>query len=141
MVNFNIGPFKHEVLCDVVSISACHVLLGRPWHYGRGAIYDCRRNLITIEKDGHKFTLTSLKEKEKELKNLSLLKSCSVEKWDVEVISDDGMDLKKDLVDLGSVRKMVPDGNEVRVVVADKRSSVGRNRSDLWRKESGNKRQ
>lgn len=30
LVNFNIGPFKDEVLCDVVSMSACYVLLGGP---------------------------------------------------------------------------------------------------------------
>lgn len=60
-MNFNIGPFRDEVLCDVESMSACHFLLGRHWKFDRGAIYDCRRNLTTIEKDGQKITLTSLK--------------------------------------------------------------------------------
>lgn len=42
-VNFNIVPFKDEVLWDVLSMSACHVLLGRPSQFDRGAIYDyCR---------------------------------------------------------------------------------------------------
>ena len=29
-VNFNIGPYQDEILCDVVNMSACHVLLGIP---------------------------------------------------------------------------------------------------------------
>lgn len=92
-------PYKDEALCDVVPMSVCHVLLGRPWQYDRGAIYDCRRNLVTIEKDAQKFTLASLKEKEKKVKNLSLVKSCGADKQVAEVILDDGMDLKKGLVD------------------------------------------
>ena len=31
LVNFIIWTFKDEFLCDVVDMSACHVLLGRPW--------------------------------------------------------------------------------------------------------------
>ena len=66
--NFNIGPFKDEVL----SMSAYHFLLGRPWSFDGGAIYGCRKNLVTIENDGQKFTL----EKEMGVRNLSLVKSC-----------------------------------------------------------------
>lgn len=108
----------------------CHVLLGRPWQYDIGALYDSRKNLITIKKDEQKLTLASLKEKEKEVKNLSLVKSCIVEKQDAEVIPNDGMDLKKDLVN-GFLSKMVPNGSEVRVVVEDKMSSSRRNRLDF----------
>jgi hypothetical protein len=32
LVQLSIGKnYKDEVLCDVVSIDACHILLGRPW--------------------------------------------------------------------------------------------------------------
>lgn len=139
-MNFNIGPFKDEVLCDIMSMSACHVLLGRPWQYDKGSIYDCRRNPITIEKDEQKFTLASLKEKEKEVKNLIFVKSYSVEKQEAKVIPNDGMDLKKDLAN-GFVSKMKPNGSEVRVVGEDKKSLGGRNRLYLLKKESGKKRQ
>lgn len=63
LISFNIGPFRDEVLCDVLSMSDCHVLLGRPLQFDRRVINDCRRILITIEKDAQKFTLASLKEK------------------------------------------------------------------------------
>ncbi|XP_059067781.1 cytochrome P450 750A1-like [Cryptomeria japonica] len=79
-------------------------------------------------------------EKEKEVKNLSLVKSCSAEKKVAEVIPDDGADLKKDLVD-GSVSKVVPNGSKVRVMVANKMNYSGRTRSDLQKKEGGNKRE
>jgi len=31
LINFSIGKYKDEVLCDVVPMEATHVLLGRPW--------------------------------------------------------------------------------------------------------------
>lgn len=139
-MNFNIGPYKDDVLCDVLPMSACHVLLGRPWQYDRGAIYDFRRNLLTIEKHGQNLTLASLKEKEKEVNKLSLVNSCNGEKYHTQVIPDAVVDLKKDLVD-GSVSAIVSDDSEFRVVVAEKMGSRGRNRSNLRRKASRNKRQ
>jgi len=30
-VSFSIGKYKDKILCDVVSIGASHILLGRPW--------------------------------------------------------------------------------------------------------------
>lgn len=95
LVNFNIGPFRDEVLCDVVFMSVCHVLLGKPWQYDRGAIYDYRRNLVTIEKDGQKFTLISLKEEE-EVKNMSPKRSCNTKKPVAKVIPQG---LKKDPIE------------------------------------------
>ncbi|XP_016191799.1 uncharacterized protein LOC107632644 [Arachis ipaensis] len=34
-IQFSIGRYSDEVLCDVVSMQACHLLLGRPWQYDR----------------------------------------------------------------------------------------------------------
>jgi hypothetical protein len=31
LLNFQIGKFSEQVLCDIVEMDACHVLLGRPW--------------------------------------------------------------------------------------------------------------
>ncbi|KAL4310635.1 hypothetical protein GQ457_01G020680 [Hibiscus cannabinus] len=33
IVPFFIGRYKDEVLCDVCSMDACHLLLGRPWQF------------------------------------------------------------------------------------------------------------
>ena len=32
-VPLKIGEFEEKVLCDVIPMSACHLLLGRPWEY------------------------------------------------------------------------------------------------------------
>ena len=31
LINFSIGNYKEEVLCDLVPMEATHILLGRPW--------------------------------------------------------------------------------------------------------------
>ncbi|XP_057543337.1 uncharacterized protein LOC130821563 [Amaranthus tricolor] len=35
MVSFSIGSYHDSQLCDVVSMDACHILLGRPWQMDR----------------------------------------------------------------------------------------------------------
>jgi hypothetical protein len=32
-VDFQIGPYKDTVECDVVPMTVCHLLLGRPWQF------------------------------------------------------------------------------------------------------------
>ena len=44
LINFSIGHFKDEVLCDVVPMEATHVLLGSPWQFDRKAFYDGHAN-------------------------------------------------------------------------------------------------
>ena len=34
-VAFSIGPYHDVVYCDVLPMSACHILLGRPWQFDR----------------------------------------------------------------------------------------------------------
>lgn len=34
--------YKDKILCDVVDMDACHVLLGRPWHYEVDVTYKGR---------------------------------------------------------------------------------------------------
>ena len=31
LVDFKIGGYKDEILCDVIPMDTCHFLLGRPW--------------------------------------------------------------------------------------------------------------
>ncbi|XP_020691225.2 uncharacterized protein LOC110105887 [Dendrobium catenatum] len=57
-VHFSIG--KHyvcEVLCDVVEMDVCHLILGRPWQFDVGAIYDGRANTYTLEWKGKRLRL------------------------------------------------------------------------------------
>jgi hypothetical protein len=34
-VEFKIGGYKDDILCDVIPMGVFHVLLGRPWKYDR----------------------------------------------------------------------------------------------------------
>ena len=34
-VDFQIGPYKDKILCDVMPMDVCHILLGRSWHLTR----------------------------------------------------------------------------------------------------------
>ena len=52
MIGFNIGSFKDQVLCDVLDMSACHVLLGRPWQYDRKSIHNGYTNIYTVKHEG-----------------------------------------------------------------------------------------
>jgi len=58
--------YKDELWCDVVSMDACHVLLGRPWLFDRSVIHDGRMNTYTFTKDHKKITLTPLQVSSKE---------------------------------------------------------------------------
>ncbi|KAG5233045.1 Integrase [Salix suchowensis] len=40
LVALSIGQYEDEVLCDVVTMHACHVLLGRPWQYDQRVTHD-----------------------------------------------------------------------------------------------------
>ncbi|KAL4281415.1 hypothetical protein GQ457_03G017050 [Hibiscus cannabinus] len=44
VVSFSIGKYKDEVLCDVVTMDATHLLLGRPWKYDKKAMHDSFTN-------------------------------------------------------------------------------------------------
>ena len=48
LVNFSIGGYKDEVLCDVVPMDAYEVLLERPWKYDRKTIHDGETNVYKV---------------------------------------------------------------------------------------------
>ncbi|CAO2817428.1 unnamed protein product [Amaranthus hypochondriacus] len=52
LVGFCIGSYKDKVLCDVLEMSACHVLLGRPWQYDRKSIHNGYTNTYTVRHEG-----------------------------------------------------------------------------------------
>ena len=60
LINFAIGKYKDEVLCDVVPIEATHVLLGRPWQYDRHVLHDGLSNIMSFSFQGRKVTLKPL---------------------------------------------------------------------------------
>jgi hypothetical protein len=58
-VEFKIGGYKDDCICDVIPMDVCHVFLGRPWKYDKNVIHDGRKNTYTPEKNGrtHMFLL------------------------------------------------------------------------------------
>jgi hypothetical protein len=62
-VEFKIGGYKDEILCDVMHMDVFHVLLGRPWKYDRNVIHDGRKNTYTLEKNGCKYMLFPIENK------------------------------------------------------------------------------
>jgi hypothetical protein len=77
LVEFKIGGYKDEILCDVLPMDVCHLLLGRPWKYDRNVVHDGRKNMYTLEKNGRTHMLLSMKDKEvkTQMRNTVLLMS------------------------------------------------------------------
>jgi hypothetical protein len=77
LVEFKIGGYKDEILCDVIPMDVCHLLLGRLWQYDRNVIHDGRMNTYALEKNGRTHMLLPIKDKEvnPEVSNTVLLMS------------------------------------------------------------------
>ena len=64
LINFSIGKYKDEVLCDVVPMEATHVLLGRSWQYDKHVLHDGLSNTMSFSFQGRKVVLKPLSPKE-----------------------------------------------------------------------------
>jgi hypothetical protein len=64
LVEFKIGGYKDEILCDFIPMDVCHLLLGRLWQYDRNVVHDGRKNTYTLEKNGRTHMLLPIKDKE-----------------------------------------------------------------------------
>ena len=47
-------------MCDALHMDACHLLLGRPWKFDRGSMYDEKEISISFKKDSKAFKIPSL---------------------------------------------------------------------------------
>ena len=47
-VSFSVGNYNDNVLCDIVSMEACHILLGRPWQFDKKTTHNGLSNEITF---------------------------------------------------------------------------------------------
>ena len=52
LITLTIGSYQDQVLCDVINLSACHILLGRPWQYDKRANHDGYTNIYTFRHEG-----------------------------------------------------------------------------------------
>jgi hypothetical protein len=62
LVEFKIGGYKDEILCDFIPMDVCHLLLGRPWKYDRNVVRDGRKNTYTLEKNGRTHMLLPIED-------------------------------------------------------------------------------
>ena len=60
LIQFAIGSFKDKVLCDVLDMTACHVLLGRPWQHDKRTLHNGNTNVYTLRHEGKLKALTPL---------------------------------------------------------------------------------
>ena len=65
IIYFHIDEFRDDIICDVISIDACHFLLGRSRKYDQNMMYGCHKNTLMVDKDARKFKLIPLVEDEK----------------------------------------------------------------------------
>jgi hypothetical protein len=63
LVEFKIGGYSDEILCDVIPMDVYHVLLGRPWQYDMNITQDGRINTYTLENNGRTHMLLPIEEK------------------------------------------------------------------------------
>ena len=63
LVSFSVCPkYKDQAWCDVVTMDACHLLLGRPWLYDRRVTHDGRANTYSLLFNTTKIVLLLTKE-------------------------------------------------------------------------------
>ncbi|XP_057250681.1 uncharacterized protein LOC130591394 [Beta vulgaris subsp. vulgaris] len=48
LISFSIGSYKDELWCDILPMSACHLLLGRPWQFDRKVIHEGDTNVYSV---------------------------------------------------------------------------------------------
>ena len=56
-VSFKIGAYEDTVECDVVPMTVCHMILGRPWQYDKGALHDGRTNMFSFKWNDKNYVL------------------------------------------------------------------------------------
>ncbi|KAK9668686.1 hypothetical protein RND81_13G078400 [Saponaria officinalis] len=60
LISLSLGPYTDELWCDVVPMSACHILLGRPWQFDRRVEHDGRSNVYSVTKGNVTYNLKPL---------------------------------------------------------------------------------
>ena len=48
-VDFSIGIYNDRFLCDVIPMTCCHVILGRPWQASRQTIHYGLENVYVVQ--------------------------------------------------------------------------------------------
>jgi hypothetical protein len=74
LVEFKIGGYRDEIICDIIPMDVCHIFFGRAWKFYINVIHDGRKNAYTLEKNGRTHMFLPIEEKKvKEESNTSIL--------------------------------------------------------------------
>ena len=60
LVSFSIGNYKEKLWCDVIPMSACHLLLGRPWQFDRRVTHEGDSNIYSVKVGNKRIKLQPL---------------------------------------------------------------------------------
>jgi hypothetical protein len=63
LVEFKIGGYRDEILCDVIPMDVYHLFLGKLWQYDINVVHDARKNTYTLEKNGRTHMLLPIEDK------------------------------------------------------------------------------
>lgn len=64
MVPISIGKYEDKILCDVVSMQAANVLLGRPWQFYKKTTHEGHANRYSFFHNGKNIVLVPLSPKQ-----------------------------------------------------------------------------
>ncbi|XP_019058301.1 PREDICTED: uncharacterized protein LOC109116762 [Tarenaya hassleriana] len=59
-IQFSIGRYQDEVMCDVIPMQAGHILLGHPWQFDREVLHDGKTNHYSFVFNKRKLSLAPL---------------------------------------------------------------------------------
>lgn len=62
-MELQLDNYRDKILCDVMPMDVCHILLGRPWQYDKGAMHDGKKNTYKFNKDGVNHTFCKWKKR------------------------------------------------------------------------------
>lgn len=79
-VTFQIGAYADTVECDVVPMTVCHLLLGRPWQYDRAVTHDGRTNHYKFKWHGQEVVLHPMTPSQIVADNAPRVATCQGEK-------------------------------------------------------------
>ena len=60
LILFFVRPYWGEGLCDILSIDACQILVGKPWLFDNHVMYDGHANMYALKFKGRNLTLAPL---------------------------------------------------------------------------------